>query len=340
MDRFVYLNYANRKVSSFPNGLTKRGIGQVIPKHCAEHSGGSGSQGSRGVRRDDCVSIHPQHALTVPLSCHWTSVDIKMLPVCTCMSMRLESTSTGPAPIFIDAQPGGHSLRPAAYRDVTGSVRDSVQSPSRTGVASARRRQPKWKASALHTRCWLGFPPLRRRPPRSPLQRPPTGGGGGLPRVVGAAVAATIRTRAALRGGKEAGYDGGVPLPTGVPRGLGGAVGDVVGGVSARSPRGRAAARRWRRPRRLWRRRKRRAGGGGGLHSPARALAADDAAAGGAIAGGSLRPRDCDGQGGGRGDAAYCCAFSRAAAATVAVAVGASSGPHSDRRAVLRPDGV
>ncbi|KAK1859901.1 hypothetical protein I4F81_002493 [Pyropia yezoensis] len=38
VDRFVYLDYADRKVSSFPNGLTKRRHGQAIPNHCAEHS--------------------------------------------------------------------------------------------------------------------------------------------------------------------------------------------------------------------------------------------------------------------------------------------------------------
>eukprot|EP00170_Pyropia_yezoensis_P005028 contig_20516_g5042 len=38
VDRFVYLNYADRKVSSFPTGLTKRKEGLVIPMHCAEHS--------------------------------------------------------------------------------------------------------------------------------------------------------------------------------------------------------------------------------------------------------------------------------------------------------------
>lgn len=38
LPRFVYLNYADRKVSTFPRGLSRRSIKKAVPKFCAEHS--------------------------------------------------------------------------------------------------------------------------------------------------------------------------------------------------------------------------------------------------------------------------------------------------------------
>lgn len=61
--RFIYLNYADRNVSSFPNGLTIRAHGRAIPKHCAEHSVIRGRK-----QLETCVGSTAYHFIR---SMHW-----------------------------------------------------------------------------------------------------------------------------------------------------------------------------------------------------------------------------------------------------------------------------